>query len=207
MSRTDAHTPYHVRARRAKDSRIVHYGCDQDPTGQQRFIRWDYIEVNEDPAWRPEAVEIDRIFAGPARYVYDHESHTYKYLGDSKYEPVFSRDLIMPARGARRVYGPLKYTRRVAVYATVPCDVDNGSNSFRSCRYDSDDALVDTYGFHHKCDWSGLKRELWYKPERQQGREFCRAAAAEYNAWGAAPEDEPYTPSSPRGLWGGGWVD
>lgn len=94
----------------------------------------------------------------------------------------------------------------VYVYAEVECDLDEGHHSFLRCHYDSDSVWDEM--FRHKCYWpEGLKRSLWYSPERQQARSFGRQAVREYNTFGEVLTDEPATRNNPSGLWGGGWPD
>lgn len=210
MSRTHAHTPYHVHARRDPNAEVVHDGCHLDPEGQGRVVRWEEVEVFEDADWRPRRLQgqFNWYDLTPTLYAYNGELQCYVKVGSDKPKVELLPKDLKPVRGTRTIYAPLRYLKRVPVYEVVPCDLDDSSlNRWRSCHYDSDTASQQAYGYHHKCDWHGLQRDLWYKPERQQGREFCREAAAIYNTTGEAPEDEPYVPGSPSGLWGGGWVD
>lgn len=222
MSRTHAHTPYHVNARRDPEAVIHHDGCPHDPSGLGRIIRWDDVEIHQAPAWIPSKVEVRRwsyvLRSGLTAYtdVYVYVGKLKRYVLDSTVDDEEPKLLdpnriygtVVPCRATKMIFAPLIRIERVPVRKVVQCDVNDSSRgSWHGCYFDSDNAGIQTYGIHHKCEWHGLKRDLWYKPERRQGREFGRAAAAAYNTYGEAPEDEPYTPGSPRGLWGGGWVD
>lgn len=211
MSRTKAHTPYHVLERRAKDSQIVHNGCHLDPRGASRLVRWELVDIREEADWIPKEKLVNpRPFGHRVRYLFNAQTLRYEPQETDPF-PVrsyFRVGSVQDENGVEQIFSPLIRTERVPVYEVVDCDVDDPTGPYRSCHYESDDASVTAYGYHHKCFWpNGLKRDLWYSPERQQAREFCREAAAQYNTHGDAPEDEPYTPGSPRGLWGGGWVD
>lgn len=181
MSRTYAHTPEWALALRADDAEVIHQGCEQDPSGQGRLVGYREVQRFVAPYWHAKHlnVTVDPIF------------------GDTD-------------DGIRWVYQSETYIVREPVYEVVPCDVDSGCrwDRMRSCYRHSDTSIVEAYGPHHKCEWpAGTKKSRWYGPERRQARDFGRRAAREYNTYGVAPEDEPYTPGSPSGLWGGGYID
>lgn len=206
MARTYAHTPYHVHARRDPDAVINHIGCQYDPRGVGRLVRYDYYEVHEEADWRPRVFEVDSWYSIYAdRFVYDPDTQFYLLEGTTEPVPIPQRGEISVPHGTKYIYAPAKFITREPVREIVDCDVDDVEA--RGCYRTSDEARIQAFGHRHKCDWAGLKRDLWYSPERQRDREFCRQAAAEYNTYGEAPTDEPYIPGSPSGLWGGGWVD
>lgn len=91
---------------------------------------------------------------------------------------------------------------RVRIFETVPCDIDaperrRGIQCGRSL-------IVNK----HHCHWGkGGRRLGWYAPERREERESLQQMAHEYNTHGEISTDDPWTPTSPAGLWGGGWID
>ena len=111
------------------------------------------------------------------------------------------------ANGVKWVYEPTVTTEPRPIRKVVPCDI-NGVGTRRGCYRYSDKALTESFGYHHKCHWGGMRRDRWYLPERQSFRQFARRAADEYNTYGDVDDAvEPFTRSSPSGLWGGGWID
>lgn len=104
----------------------------------------------------------------------------------------------------RWVFEAVHTENRVRIFETVPCDIDAPDNGYRlKCSHEA--RIV---GRGHHCYWpKRTRRAKWYAPERQDGRQSLREMADEYNTYGDIETDEPWTPASPNGLWGGGWID
>lgn len=92
---------------------------------------------------------------------------------------------------------------KVRIYETVPCDIDSPDTTSRQITCSRDPKTA-----RHHCHWpKGGRRAYWYGPEREDERMTLRQMAQEYNTHGDIETDEPWTPGSPRGMWGGGWID
>lgn len=200
MSRTHAHTPLYVRAQRASDSAVVHYGCVHDDEHQPlgRIVGYSERSVTVPGHHGVREVRLhsgDRIPPRSKRVVEDVDFGDYTYKtgasdffrchGDrcSETDGVHREHSIFRIEGFIETYTEMT---RTPIYRRVPCDAGSVGGF---CYVDSD---IESRKPSRRegCSCCQCDTRVDHGSDRTTLRSSLRAAADEYNTFGDVEDHE-----------------